>query len=218
MVRAVARNGGVVMVNFYSGFVDEAYNKAREALAPEVQKAYDALKVKYQDDPVSLQREELRVDREFAAPIPRPPLKSLLPHIQHAPLLARQRCEPLEQLALLLGELLRDLDGHAHVLVAALVAVEMGDALAAQPENLSALRAGGDLHLHLAVQRRHLDGGAERRLGEADGHLADDLGVFASHALVLLHLHHHVEIAGRAAAFAGLALAVQLQPRAGIDP
>ena len=83
MLRAVARNGGVVMVNFYSGFVDEAYNKAREALAPEVQKAYDALKVKYQDDPVSLQREELRVDREFAAPIPRPPLKSLIDHIEH---------------------------------------------------------------------------------------------------------------------------------------
>src|SRR5258708_26607378 len=89
MLRAGARNGGVVMVNFYSGFVDEAYNKAREALAPEVQKAYDALKVKYQDDPVSLQREELRVDREFAAPIPRPPLKSLIDHIEHVARVAR---------------------------------------------------------------------------------------------------------------------------------
>src|SRR5258708_31956588 len=77
--------------------------------------------------------------------------------------------EALEQLALLLGEAGRHLDGHAHVLVAALVAVQVRDALAAQPEDLSALRARGDLHLHLAVQRRHFDGGAERGLGEADG-------------------------------------------------
>jgi membrane dipeptidase len=83
MLRAVARNGGVVMVNFYSAFVDEAYNKAREGLGPEVEKAYDALKVKYQDNPVSLEREELRVDREFAARIPRPPLKSLIDHLEH---------------------------------------------------------------------------------------------------------------------------------------
>lgn len=88
MLRAVAKNGGVVMVNFYSGFVDEAYHKAREALQPDIQKAEEALKLKYQNDPVALQREELRVEKEFADRIPRPPLKSLIDHLEHVARLA----------------------------------------------------------------------------------------------------------------------------------
>src|SRR5207253_689272 len=89
--------------------------------------------------------------------------------------LAGEGGELLEQLTLLLGQLLRHLDGHAHVLIAALVAVEVRDALSAQPEHLAALRAGRDLHLHLPIERRHVDGRAQRRLGEADRDLADDL-------------------------------------------
>src|SRR5260370_3353070 len=65
MLRAVARNGGVVMVNFYSGFVDEAYNKAREALAPEVQKAYDPPKVNYHHHPLPLHPHHLPPHRPF---------------------------------------------------------------------------------------------------------------------------------------------------------
>jgi membrane dipeptidase len=33
MLRAVAKNGGVVQVNFYSAFIDENYRKAAEAQA-----------------------------------------------------------------------------------------------------------------------------------------------------------------------------------------
>ena len=33
MLRAVAKNGGVVQVNFYNGFIDENYRKAAEAQA-----------------------------------------------------------------------------------------------------------------------------------------------------------------------------------------
>ena len=46
MLRAVARNGGVVQVNFYDGFIDEDYRKAMEAQSKEQS---DALK-KYVDD------------------------------------------------------------------------------------------------------------------------------------------------------------------------
>src|SRR4051812_26395200 len=48
--------------------------------------------------------------------------------------------ELLEQLALLLGELLGDLDGHPDVLVAALVSVQVGNSLTFQAEHLPALR------------------------------------------------------------------------------
>jgi membrane dipeptidase len=84
MLRAVAKNGGVVQVNFYSAFVDENYRKASEAQAEErdaAVKAYtDQLKaagktVTYLDTD--------RIEREWTDKIPRPPLSSLIDHIDH---------------------------------------------------------------------------------------------------------------------------------------
>ncbi len=84
MLRAVANNGGVVQVNFYSAFIDENYRKAAEAQAKDrdaAVKAYtDQLKaagktVTYLDSD--------RIEREWAARIPRPPLSSLIDHIDH---------------------------------------------------------------------------------------------------------------------------------------
>jgi membrane dipeptidase len=84
MLRAVAKNGGVVDVNFYSAFVDENYRKATEAQAPDraaAEKAYaDKLKAAGKT-PTYLDRD--RIDREWAAKIPRPPLSSLIDHIDH---------------------------------------------------------------------------------------------------------------------------------------
>ena len=84
MLRAVAKNRGVVQVNFYSGFVDENYRKAYEAKRKDAEAAVkafiDARKaagkaVTYSDyEPIQ---------REWAAKIPRPPLKSLIDHIDH---------------------------------------------------------------------------------------------------------------------------------------
>ncbi len=84
MLRAVAKNGGVVQVNFYSAFVDDDYRKAAEAQRKDrdaAVKAYaDQLKaagktVSYLDSD--------RIGREWAAKIPRPPFKSLIDHIDH---------------------------------------------------------------------------------------------------------------------------------------
>ena len=84
MLRAVAKNGGVVQVNFYNAFVDENYRKASEAQAKDrdaAQKAYtDKLKAEGKT-PNYLDLD--RIDREWAAKIPRPPLSSLIDHIDH---------------------------------------------------------------------------------------------------------------------------------------
>ena len=84
MLRAVARNGGVVQTNFYSAFIDENY---RQAVAAQ-QKAADAAveahiaELRAAGKPVtSLDIDQ--VEREWAAKIPRPPLKSLIDHIDH---------------------------------------------------------------------------------------------------------------------------------------
>ena len=84
MLRAVARNGGVVQVNFFSGFVDQDYRQKMEAQAKDqaaaIKNYIDSLKA--QGKPVSY-IEVNRIDREWMAKIPRPPFKSLIDHIDH---------------------------------------------------------------------------------------------------------------------------------------
>src|SRR6266496_1414010 len=84
MLRAVAKNGGVVQVNFYNGFVDEAYRKAADAQAKDREaavKAYIAQRKAAGQTIAWLDAE--RVEREWRNKIPRPPLKSLIDHIDH---------------------------------------------------------------------------------------------------------------------------------------
>jgi membrane dipeptidase len=84
MLRAVAKNNGVVQVNFFSAFVDEDYWKADQALAKERNAAIAAFieKRKQEGKPVTYIEYD-KIDREWAAKIPRPPLKSLIDHIDH---------------------------------------------------------------------------------------------------------------------------------------
>jgi membrane dipeptidase len=84
MLQAVAKNGGVVQVNFYSGFLDEDYRKAVEAQSKDqaaaIQKYVDSLKA--DGKPVNY-IEINRMEREWMAKIPRPPFKALIDHIDH---------------------------------------------------------------------------------------------------------------------------------------
>jgi membrane dipeptidase len=84
MLRAVAKNGGVVQANFYSGFDDADFRKAMEAQAKDqaaaIQQYTDELKA--EGKPVNYV-EINRIEREWMAKIPRPPLKSLIDHIDH---------------------------------------------------------------------------------------------------------------------------------------
>ena len=84
MLRAVAKNGGVVQVNFYNAFIDDNYRKASDAQAKDraaaVKANADRLRAEgktptYIDDD--------RIEREWTAKIPRPPLSALIDHIDH---------------------------------------------------------------------------------------------------------------------------------------
>ena len=84
MLRAVAKNAGVVQINFYSAFIDDNYRKASDTQAKDrdaaVKANADRLKaagktVTYLDND--------RVEREWTAKIPRPPLSALIDHIDH---------------------------------------------------------------------------------------------------------------------------------------
>ena len=95
MLRAVARSGGpdskggVVMVNFYSGFISQKYRDAQKAMQPEVDKAVAALKAKAAgsdqtaEGRAALQHAIDKLERSYADRIPRPPLSDLIDHIDH---------------------------------------------------------------------------------------------------------------------------------------
>ncbi|MFL6307740.1 MAG: dipeptidase [Candidatus Sulfotelmatobacter sp.] len=84
MLKAVAKNGGVVQVNFFNGFDDENFRKALEAQSKDqataIQKFIDDQKA--QGKPVDYVQVD-RIEREWMAKIPRPPLSSLIDHIDH---------------------------------------------------------------------------------------------------------------------------------------
>jgi len=87
MLRAMTNNGGVVMVNFYSAFIDENYRKASSD--PEKIKQRDAEVDAYKKahphsdgSPVTYE-ETAAIEKKWAAQFPRPPLKSLIDHIDH---------------------------------------------------------------------------------------------------------------------------------------
>ena len=90
MLRAVANSGGpnskggVVQVNFYSGFLSQAYRDAQKAIEPEAEKAVQSLKDKAKTENKEVTYSDIeKVQREFADRIPRPPLSVLIDHIDH---------------------------------------------------------------------------------------------------------------------------------------
>ncbi len=82
MLRALARNGGVVQINFFPGYIDASaaarITAQRERLAPQL----EALRVQYESDPGALRR--AREELYAANPWPSAPLSVLLDHFDHA--------------------------------------------------------------------------------------------------------------------------------------
>ncbi|MGH9539417.1 MAG: dipeptidase [Terriglobales bacterium] len=84
MLQAVAKNGGVVQANFYSAFIDDNYRKAAEAQKKDAEAAVEAriAELKAAGKTVTYLDKD-QIEREWAARIPRPALKSLIDHIDH---------------------------------------------------------------------------------------------------------------------------------------
>ncbi len=84
MLRAVAKNGGVVQVNFFNGFIDQNYWDASRAQRKEQEAAVKVYVEQMKGEGKAVRYVDIdRIDREWTAKIPRPPLKSLIDHIDH---------------------------------------------------------------------------------------------------------------------------------------
>ena len=90
MLRAVARSGGpnsrggVVQVNFFSGFLSQPYWDALKAQRPLVEKAIEEMKAKAKSDGKEVNPSDIgKIQREYLDRIPRPPFSILIDHIDH---------------------------------------------------------------------------------------------------------------------------------------
>jgi membrane dipeptidase len=82
LLKRIAKNGGVVQVNFYSVFVDEKTVAPQSAERDKRLKAQqDAIDKKYKDDPERRAEESDRL--EAANPLPPLPISKLIDHIDH---------------------------------------------------------------------------------------------------------------------------------------
>ncbi len=81
LIAAIGRNGGVIQINFYSGYLSDAYNqayqKAKKELAPEIA----ALKEKFADDENAYWRAYIKLFERYQIPVP--DVTAIIDHIDH---------------------------------------------------------------------------------------------------------------------------------------
>jgi len=90
MLLAVAHSGGpeskggVVQVNFFAGFLSQAYRDALKIQEPLAKKAIEDLKVKAKSEGKEVTYAEVEaIQRQFADRVPRPPFSVIVDHIDH---------------------------------------------------------------------------------------------------------------------------------------
>jgi membrane dipeptidase len=81
LLRRIAKNGGVVMVNFFPGFIDSKVIVATRERTERLKPQMDELAAKYKDDPKRLEEERNKL--LAANPLPATPLSVLIDHFDH---------------------------------------------------------------------------------------------------------------------------------------
>jgi membrane dipeptidase len=81
LLRRIAKNGGVIMVNFYPGFIDQKVVIASRERDARLKPQTDALKERYKNDPKALEEETNKL--LAANPLPGTPLSILVDHFDH---------------------------------------------------------------------------------------------------------------------------------------
>src|SRR5204862_7269686 len=82
LLRRIAKNGGVVQINFYSLFVDQkTVTPQADERGQRLKAQQEALTTKYADDPERLAEESDKLEAQN--PLPPLPLSKLIDHIDH---------------------------------------------------------------------------------------------------------------------------------------
>jgi len=84
MIRALAKNGGVVQVNFYSAFIDQDYAAARKKVAKQMAAEVAAARQKYARAGKRFGwTQEMKIGKAYEAKLPVPSFERIADHIDH---------------------------------------------------------------------------------------------------------------------------------------
>jgi membrane dipeptidase len=85
MIRALAKNGGVMDINFYSAFLDPTFMKEREAISKQIDVALAKARSERARQGKRLSyAEETAIQQRLEKDIPKPDIKVIADHIDHA--------------------------------------------------------------------------------------------------------------------------------------
>lgn len=85
MIRALAKNGGVIDINYYPPFLDPDYAKARHQVSDQIDAALKAEKDLLAKEGKQMSySQETAIERKFNADIPLPDYTRIVDHIDHA--------------------------------------------------------------------------------------------------------------------------------------
>jgi membrane dipeptidase len=84
MMSALAKNGGVMDINFYPGFLSPDYAAAYKKVAPRIQADESAAEKQYGNDRKRLAEESRNIWARYASQFPAPSYTTIADHIDHA--------------------------------------------------------------------------------------------------------------------------------------
>jgi len=84
MIRALAKNGGVMDINIYSGFLSPDFAAAYKKVAPQIQADESAAEKQYANDRKRLAEESRDIWARYASQFPAPSYTAIADHIDHA--------------------------------------------------------------------------------------------------------------------------------------
>ena len=83
MLLALAKNGGMIGINYYLGFLDPEANRREEALWKKLDPEFEKLKKKYKNDPKTLMIKRRELVRKHRTKPPPVPIDRLIDHIDY---------------------------------------------------------------------------------------------------------------------------------------
>jgi membrane dipeptidase len=84
MIRALAKNGGVMDINFYPGFLSPDFDAAYKKVSPQIHADESAAEKQYANDPKQLAQELRDISARYATRLPTPSYTTIADQIDHA--------------------------------------------------------------------------------------------------------------------------------------
>jgi membrane dipeptidase len=82
MIKALAKNGGVLQLNFYPGYLDSVYDKKSALNYEKMKPALDSLRLVYKERDTNYYREYMKLRKSYKMPEP-PDASMIVDHIDH---------------------------------------------------------------------------------------------------------------------------------------